>query len=107
MRRIQLSEAAALGTASRLHRFGVLPAPASELAHALYPWVVDSARLRAAGWAAAYDNETCVGVMLASITGRHALAARRVDRKDAALGAASAAVALVGTAAVLRRARRP
>ncbi len=106
MRRIQLSEATALGTAARLHRFGVLPAPASELAHALYPWVVDSARLRAAGWAAAYDNETCVGVMLDSIKGRHAVVARRVDRKDAALGAASAAVALVGTAAVLRRAKR-
>lgn len=107
MRRVQLSEAAALGTAARLHRFGVLPAPASELAHALYPWVIDSASLRAAGWAAAYDNETCVGVMLESIKGRRALAARRVERKDAALGAASAAVALVGTAAVLRRARRP
>jgi len=106
MRRIQLSETTALGTAARLHRFGVLPAPASELAHALYPWVIDSARLRAGGWAAAYDNETCVGVMLESIKGRHAVVARRVDRKDAALGAASAAVALVGTAAVLRRARR-
>ncbi len=106
MRRIQLSETTALGTAARLHRFGVLPAPASELAHALYPWVIDSARLRAAGWCAAYDNETCVGAMLESIKGRHAVAGRRVDRMDAALGAASAAVALVSTAAVLRRARR-
>ena len=33
-------------------------------------------------------------------------AARRLDRKDAALGAASAAVALVGTAAIMRRRRR-
>lgn len=107
MRRVQLSEATALGTAARLHQFGVLPAPASELAYALYPWAIGSERLRAAGWSAAYDNETCVGVMLESIRGRRALAARRVDRKDAALGAASAAVALVGTAAVLRRARRP
>ena len=107
MRRVQLSEATALGTAARLHRFGVLPAPASELAHALYPWVIDAARLRAVGWQAAYDNETCVGAMLESIKGRHAVAGRRVDRMDAALGAASAAVALVGTAAVLRRARRP
>ena len=69
--------------------------------------MIDSASLRAAGWAAACDNETCVGGMLESIKGRRALAARRVERKDAALGAASAAVALVGTAAVLRRARRP
>ena len=38
--------------------------------------------------------------------GAHAVAARRVDRKDAALGAAGAAVALVGTAALMRRRRR-
>jgi len=107
MRRIQLSQATALGTAARLHRFGVLPAPASELAFAMYPWVVEPAVLRAAGWRPAYDNETCLGVLLDAIRGRRALAGRRVAPKDAALGAASAAVALVGTAAVLRRARRP
>ena len=41
-----------------------------------------------------------------AIAGRHAVAGRRVDRRDAALGAASAAVALGATAAVLRRARQ-
>ena len=41
-----------------------------------------------------------------TIRGSHAVAARRLDRKDAALGAASAAVALVGTAAIMRRRRR-
>ena len=41
-----------------------------------------------------------------AIRGSHAVAARRLDRKDAALGAASAAVALVGTAAIMRRRRR-
>jgi len=106
MRRIELSESVALGTAERLHRVGVLPTPASELAFALYPWAVPTTTLRAHGWHPAYDNGTCVGVLLEAIRGRHAVAARRVDRKDAALGAASAAVALVGTAAILRRARR-
>lgn len=106
MRRVELTEAVALGTATRLHRVGILPAPASELTYAVFPWAVDSRTLRAAGWAPAYDNTTCVGVLLESIKGRHALAARRVNRKDAALGAASAAVALVGTAAAVRRARR-
>lgn len=106
MRRVELTEAVALGTASRLHRVGILPAPASELTYAVYPWVVDSRTARAAGWRPAYDNTTCVGVLLESIKGRHALAGRRVNRKEAALGAASAAVALVGTAAALRRARR-
>ena len=106
MRRVHLSEGLALGTAQRLHRVGVLPAPASELAYALHPWAVPAAALRAAGWAAAYDNETCLGVLLDGVRGHHAVGARRVDRKDAALGAASAAVALVGTAAIMRRRRR-
>ena len=62
--------------------------------------------LREAGWSPAYDNETCLGVLLDGIRGHHAVGGRRVDRKDAALGAASAAVALVGTAAIMRRRRR-
>ena len=106
MRRIELSASAALGTAQRLHRFGVLPAPASELALAIHPWAIDSATLHTVGWRPAYDNVTCLGVLLETIRGRRALAGRRVAPKDAALGAASAAVALVGTAAVLRRARK-
>jgi nucleoside-diphosphate-sugar epimerase len=106
MRRIELPAALALGTAQRLHRVGVLPTPASDLAFVVYPWAVSSERLRAAGWAAAYDNETCLGLLLEQIRGRHAVAARRLDRKDAALGAAGAAVALVGTAALMRRRRK-
>jgi nucleoside-diphosphate-sugar epimerase len=106
MRRVELSESVALGTAQRLHRVGLLPAPASDLAYAVYPWAVSSATLAAAGWRAAYDNVTCLGVLLDSIRGHHAVAALRVERKDAALGAASAAVALVGTAAIMRRRRR-
>ncbi|QGN58097.1 NAD-dependent epimerase/dehydratase family protein [Nostocoides sp. HKS02] len=106
MRRVELSMGAALGTADRLHRVGVLPAPASDLAFVAFPWVVSSRTLREQGWAPAYDNETCLGVLLDTIRGSHAVAARRLDRKDAALGAASAAVALVGTAAIMRRRRR-
>jgi nucleoside-diphosphate-sugar epimerase len=106
MRRVELSESVALGTAQRLHRVGILPSPATDLAYAVYPWAVSSATLGVAGWQAAYDNETCLGVLLESIRGHHAVAARRLDRKDAALGAASAAVALVGTAAMMRRHRR-
>jgi nucleoside-diphosphate-sugar epimerase len=106
MRRIELPASLALGTAQRLHRVGVLPAPASDLAYVTYPWAVSSARLREAGWEPAYDNETCLGVLLEEVRGRHAVAARRMDRKDAALGAAGAAVALMGTAALMRRRRK-
>jgi nucleoside-diphosphate-sugar epimerase len=105
MRRVELPAALAFGTAERLHRVGVLPAPASDLAFVVHPWVVSSARLREAGWAPAYDNETCLGELLEEVRGHHAVASRRLDRKDAALGAAGAAVALVGTAALVRRRR--
>jgi nucleoside-diphosphate-sugar epimerase len=106
MRRIQVGETTATSLAAQLHRVGVLPVPASELAYVTHPWTVGSATLRARGWHPAYDNGTCLGVLLDAIAGRHAVAGRRVDRRDAALGAASAAVALGATAAVLRRARR-
>lgn len=106
MRRVELSEPAALGAAERLHRVGVLPASASELAYTLHPWAVSSGRLRAEGWWPAYDNATCLGVVLDGVRGSLAVAGRRVDRREAALGAASAAVAMVGTAAIMRRRRR-
>jgi nucleoside-diphosphate-sugar epimerase len=106
MRRVELSKSVALGTAQRLHRVGILPTPATDLAFAVYPWAVASETLVAAGWQPAYDNVTCLGVLIDSNRGHHAVAARRVDRRDAALGAASAAVALVGTAAILRRRRQ-
>lgn len=105
MRRVELSASAAEGAAQRLHRLGVLPTPATELAYAVYPWAVASETLIADGWEPAYDNQTCLGVLLEGIRGRHAVAARRLDRKDAALGAASAAVALAATAAIMRRRR--
>jgi nucleoside-diphosphate-sugar epimerase len=106
MRRVELSMGAAMGTADRLHRVGVLPAPASDLAFVAFPWAVSARTLLGRGWVPVHDNETCVGVLLETIRGSHAVAARRLDRKDAALGAASAAVALVGTAAIMRRRRR-
>jgi nucleoside-diphosphate-sugar epimerase len=103
---VELSESMALGIGQRLHRVGILPFPASDLAYAVYPWAISSATLSEAGWQPAYDNVTCLVALIESIRGHHAMAARRLDRKDAALGAASAAVALVGTAAIMRRRRR-
>jgi nucleoside-diphosphate-sugar epimerase len=106
MRHVEISENLAFEIGQRLHRVGILPFPATDLAYAVYPWAVSSATLRVAGWRPAYDNVTCLGVLLDSIRGHHAVAARRVDRKEAAFGAASAAVALVGTTAILRQHRK-
>ena len=93
----------------RLHRAGITPAPATDLHYVVYPWVVDCAALRAAGWRPAYDNETALAVLLAQRAGHHAVAGRRLARKEAtitAAGAAGATVAVIGTAAIVRRARR-
>ncbi len=106
MRRLVLSESLARGTAERLHRVGLLPAPASDLAYVVRPWAVSAQRLLDAGWSPTYDNQTCLGVLLEQVRGHHAVASRRLDRKGAALGAAGAAVALMGTAAIVRRRRR-
>jgi nucleoside-diphosphate-sugar epimerase len=106
LRRIELPSALAFGTAERLHRLGVIPAPASDLQYVVHSWVVPSTRLRDAGWRPAYDNATALGVLLEQVSGHHAVAARRVGRRDATIGAAGAAVAVVGTAALVRAARR-
>jgi len=106
MRRLVLSESLARGTAERLHRVGLLPAPASDLAYVVRPWAVSAQRLLDAGWSPTYDNQTCLGVLLEQVRGHHAVASRRLDRSGAALGAAGAAVALMGTAAIVRRRRR-
>jgi nucleoside-diphosphate-sugar epimerase len=105
--RLELPEGLALGAAERLHRLGLTPAPASDLAYVSHPWVVSSAKLRAAGWRPTYDNVTACQVLASEVAGRHAALGRRFGKRETAtLGAAGATVALLGTAAVVRRARR-
>jgi nucleoside-diphosphate-sugar epimerase len=101
MRRVSVPAGLAFGTAERLHRFGVSPAPPSELRYVAYPWVIPSTRLLAAGWRPAHDNLAALQALLAD------LAANETRRGLPQSGsvAAGAAVAMVGTAALLRRAR--
>lgn len=108
VRRMELPSAVALGAASRLHRLGLTPSPAGDLAYTMHPWVVSGSRLHDAGWRPDWTNEEVLAELLAEASGRHAVAGRRLGRKDAAttLGAAGATVALVGTAALVRRVRK-
>ncbi|MDH6575565.1 nucleoside-diphosphate-sugar epimerase [Kitasatospora sp. MAP5-34] len=108
IRRMELPAALALGTAARLHRLGLTPAPAGDLAYTMYPWVVSGSRLHEAGWRPVFSNEQVLGELLEQVAGKHAVAGRRLGGKEAAtsLGAAGATVALVGTAALVRRARK-
>jgi nucleoside-diphosphate-sugar epimerase len=106
LKSIELPARLTFGTAQRLHRMGVTPAPAMDLRYVVYPWVVDCAALRAAGWRPRFDNAAALRVLLDQRHGRHAVAGRRIARKEATITAAGATVAVIGTAAIVRRARR-
>ncbi|HSV68170.1 MAG TPA: NAD-dependent epimerase/dehydratase family protein [Mycobacteriales bacterium] len=99
-RSLDLPERVAVGTAERLHRLGITSAPPTELAYLAHPWVVDSSRLRAAGWQPRYTNAEALRAHLS------ARPARAENAVHGATAAAGATVALVGTAALVRRARR-
>ncbi|MCD0448103.1 NAD-dependent epimerase/dehydratase family protein [Actinocorallia sp. API 0066] len=103
----ELPASLTFGTAQRLHRLGLTPAPATDLHYVVYPWVVDCARLRAAGWKPVHDNESALQALLEESAGRHAVVGRRVGGKEATMAtAAGATVAVIGAAAAVRRARR-
>jgi nucleoside-diphosphate-sugar epimerase len=106
LRRIELPPGLTFATAQRLHRAGITPAPVTDLHYVVYPWVVDCRALREAGWSPSYDNESALEVLLEQRAGHHAVAGRRLARKDATITAAGATVAVIGTAAIVRQVRR-
>ena len=106
LKSIELPARLTFGTAQRLHRLGVTPAQATELRYVVYPWVVDCAALRAAGWRPSYSNAEALSVLLTARAGHHAVAGRRIARKEAAFTAAAGTAAVIGTAAIVRHARR-
>jgi len=105
LRRIELPAGLTFGTAQRLHRVGITLAPVNDLPYLVYPWVVDCQALRAAGWRPAWDNTAVLQALMDARAG-HRAAARRLPSKEVAITAAGATVAAIGTAAVVRAARR-
>ncbi len=95
--RLELPASVAVSTAERLQRLGLSTSSARELDHLLGTLVVEADGLRHAGWAPTWTNE---GALQAH------LEARRDDVRTAAYTAAGATVALLGTAALVRQARR-
>jgi nucleoside-diphosphate-sugar epimerase len=106
MRRIELPAGLTFATAQRLHRAGITPAPVADLHYVVYPWVVDCKALHEAGWQPGYDNAMALEVLLGQRAGHHAVAGRRLGKKDATITAAGATVAVIGTAAIVRQVRR-
>ena len=106
LKSIELPARLTFGTAQRLHRMGVTPAPAMDLRYVVYPWVVDCTVLREAGWRPEFGNAEALRFLLGQRAGKHAVAGRRIARKEVTITAAGATVAAIGTAAIIRRARR-
>ncbi len=106
LRRIELPAGVTFATAQRLHRAGITPAPVADLHYVVYPWVVDCQALRQAGWEPAVTNAEALEVLLGERAGRHAVAGRRLAKKDATITAAGATVAVIGTAAIVRQVRK-
>ncbi|MCU1673453.1 MAG: NAD-dependent dehydratase [Frankiales bacterium] len=98
-RRVELPAGVALATAERLHRLGLSTSSPRHLDHLLAPVVVTSERLRAAGWSPTWTNEAALRAHLAEC-------AAEGSSRAGAYTAAGASVALLGTAALVRQARR-
>jgi nucleoside-diphosphate-sugar epimerase len=106
LRRIELPAGVTFATAQRLYRAGITPAPVADLHYVVYPWVVDCATLRDAGWKPSVTNAEALQVLLDLRTGHRTVAGRRLAKKDATITAAGATVAVIGTAAIVRQVRK-
>ncbi len=96
-RRLELPATVAVSTAARLHKAGVTNASVRELDHLFGPLVVATDGLLAAGWKPAWTNDEAL---------RAHLRMRADDGRSPAYTTAGATVALLGTAALVRSARR-
>ena len=105
LRRLELPAGLTFGAVQRLHRAGLTPVPVVDLNFIVYPWVVDCRALRDAGWRPQHGNAEAFRILLDQRSSRLAVAGRRLARKDTAAVAAGT-VAVVGTAAIVRAARR-
>jgi len=106
LRRIELPVGVTFATAQRLHRAGITPVPVSGLHYVVYPWVVDCRALRDYGWKPSVTNAEALRVLLEQRAGHHAVAGRRLAKRDAAITAAGATAAVIGTAAIVRQVRK-
>jgi nucleoside-diphosphate-sugar epimerase len=96
-RRLELTAAMARSTAERLQRVNGGAGSPEELDHALGHLVLACDGLREAGWSPLWTNEEALEAHLRARSG---------DARTVAYTAAGATVALLGTAAIVRQARR-
>jgi nucleoside-diphosphate-sugar epimerase len=104
-RRLELSERLAFATAERLGRLGISSASPGELRYQMHPWVLDSSRLRAAGWTPRSTTATALADAARARPDDVGLGGVQVRRSDLYKGAA-AGVAVIATLALVRRQAR-
>jgi nucleoside-diphosphate-sugar epimerase len=104
-RRLEVPAGVAVSTAERLHRVRASAWSPRELDHLLAPVVVASDGLRAAGWEPGWTNEAALQAHLADRPA-DGWGNRALGRGPAGATAASATAALIGTAALVRSARK-
>jgi nucleoside-diphosphate-sugar epimerase len=104
-RRIELSERLAFTTAGRLGRLGLSSASPGELRCHMHPWVLDSSRLRAAGWTPRSTTAAALADAARARSDDVGIGGVQVRRSDLYKGAA-AGVAVVATLALVRRQTR-
>lgn len=100
---LRLPESLAFPLAGRLWASHLTVAPAGGLHYLMYPWVVDTRRLREAGWAPRHTNREVLRAFGEANRGRVAFGPLRTTRRTLAAGGVGVA-ALGGI--VLRRLRR-
>ena len=104
-KRVELPEAVAFSLGERLWRMGLTEAPPGELHYLMHPWVVDNAKLKAAGWRPVHPNHEVLAETMESHKPWVALGRARMRKDDLAKGAA-ATIGVVGAMALVRRSRR-
>jgi nucleoside-diphosphate-sugar epimerase len=104
-RRLQVPQRMALATAERLWRAGMSAAAAGELHYHVHPWVLDNARLRAAGWTPTRTSAEAFAEAGRQVPAGVQVGGARVRRDHVRRGAA-AGLALLAVVAVARRQAR-
>ena len=104
-KRVELPEAIAFSLAERMSRIGLSEAPPGELKFLMHPWVVDNAKLKAAGWKPWHTNADTLRETIEAHRSWIALGRARVRKDDLAKGAA-ATLGVVAAMGLVRRARK-
>lgn len=94
--RLPLGEVVAAAVARMLWRTGVTDAPPGALPYLMYPWLLSSARLKAAGWAPAKSNRDVVRALAESGAGAVYLGRARIRLRSALAWATTSAAVPAG-----------